>query len=160
MFELEDGTIIDTSGYSETQLELFNARNPNAKPIEDKNFQEDPADAETVVGSEIDTVSLLDNYLSGSKSNKPQPIVNEIAQDNVRAKQPKFIDPLTIAEDKKRRAEFRTKQLKAAAAAANYVEDNIKDSFDITNKGTYDFDNQEQIIKFRDNANNKYIKNF
>ena len=70
MFELEDGTIVDTTKFSEIDLKLFNAKFPNAKPIEDKNFQEDPADAETVVGSKIDTVSLLDNYLSGSKSNK------------------------------------------------------------------------------------------
>jgi hypothetical protein len=158
MFELEDGTIVDTTGYSENKLKLFNIKNPDAKAV-NANFAKDPADAETVVGSEKDTVSLLDDYLSGSKSNKPQPIVNEIVQDNVRVKQPKFIDPKKIIEDRELEAEYRSKKLKSLKAASEYVKNNINDGFDVTDGGTFDFDNQEKIIEFRDQANGKYIKN-
>jgi len=170
MFELEDGTIIDTTGFSDAKLGIFNIKYPNAKPVEEDpvgdilknaNFQNDPADAETSVGSDQnDTVSLLDDYLSGSKSNKPRQVVNEIVRDNVRVQLPEFIDPKKEIEAKKREAEFARKKIKAAKAADDYIQNNINESFDTTESGlTFDFDNQEQIIKFRDQANGQYIKN-
>ena len=63
MFELEDGTVVDTTNYNPSELEIFKFKFPNAKQVDNTNFQQDPADAETVVGSQNDMVSTSDSGL-------------------------------------------------------------------------------------------------
>ena len=173
MFELEDGRVIDTSEYSEAMMAIFKQKHPNAKPVT-QNFQQDPADAETVVGSENNTVSNSEDGLLVSPETEISPLdklrqkyskeslmerMPTVQIDNTAVRLPKkIIDPIKIAESNKREAELRIKKLEAIKSADTFIEDAIADSFEVKN-GYYDFSNQDDIIKFRDNANSNYIQN-
>ena len=61
-YKLSNGKIIDTTNYSAQKLMFFQSKYPDAVLVED--FQTDPANAETNVGSQNNTVSNSENSSS------------------------------------------------------------------------------------------------
>ena len=145
-YKLSNGKIVDTTNYSAQKLMFFQDKYPDAVLIED--FQEDPASAETSVGSEKNMVSKLDSGLLE---------LREVARDNTAVARNKFIDPIKIIQDREKKETYQNYRDEIKTQADNLYNVNASE-MPVTDWGSLDFDKPEEIKEFRSKTTTEFVQ--